>query len=143
MCVCVIVHLFGVQKNTLVKKCFEQLRQVLEAKLGDDVWSYVSTTPEGDGLELWRMLCAAFNPSTAGTATAIEQQLMKLPVMTTPESITQGRVQFNHHLTEHSRKAGDGGQLSKKSKIMSLMRIAPKAFKHPRVVAHVLLLLLA
>ena len=73
-----------------------ELRQVLEAKLGDDVWTFVSTTAEGRGLELWRRLCAEFNPSTAGTAKGVEQQLTKLPSMTTPESITQGLLQFNH-----------------------------------------------
>ena len=45
-----------------------ELRLVLEAKLGDDVWTFVSTTAEGRGMELWRHLCAEFNPSTAGTA---------------------------------------------------------------------------
>ena len=53
---------------------------------------------------------------------------MKLPHMTTPGSITQGLIQFNHYVNEHAKKADKDGQLGERSKIIALMRIASKEF---------------
>ena len=103
-----------------------ETRQALEAKLGEDVWSWVTTTAEGRGMELWRRLRAELNPSTCGSATAIEQQLMKLPLMTTPDSIMQGLVQFNHYVDERCRKADENSQLAERTKIIALCALLPK-----------------
>ena len=51
----------GITLETL-KEFDKELRQVLEAKLGEPVWPFVTTTPEAHGLELWRKLSYQFNP---------------------------------------------------------------------------------
>ena len=53
---------------------------------------------------------------------------MKLPPMTTPDSITQGLMQFNHNVSEHCCKADVDGQLGERTKIIALMHISPNDF---------------
>ena len=122
-----LIQKHGISEEEL-KKFDCELRQVLEGKLGENVWAYVTTTPDNQGLELWRKLCHQYNPTVkASTAKAIEQKLLQLPIMKGPEDVTNGLLQFERIVTEHNAKAGVGKELVDQTLVIALMRIAPKA----------------
>ena len=104
-----------------------ELRLVIEAKIGDDVWLFASTTEEERGLELWRKLNHSFNPKgSKGSNKAIEMQLMALPMMKGPSDVTNGLLQYRRVVTEHNSKAAVGKELTEQTLVVALMRICPK-----------------